>query len=114
MFHRSGVVNFDRLQASLTSNLARHTPETDERVKDRSTAPAGAIGESIESGQHIRRTPLCCGSVGRLDEDSRFRELVEVPVSIGGLDARFLRQPKRCVHLVPIKFVLSTGSCSAP
>jgi hypothetical protein len=58
-----------------------------------SASPPSAFGESVERGEHFRRTPhSVAGSTGRLDEDSRLGERVEVAVSVGGLDAQLLRQ----------------------
>lgn len=64
---------------------------TDE--KQRSASPPGAFGESVERGEHVRRTPHSVArSTGRLDEDARLGERVEVAVSVGGLDSQLLRQ----------------------
>jgi hypothetical protein len=58
-----------------------------------SASPPSAFGESVERGEHFRRTPhSVAGSTGRLDEDSRLGERVEVAVSVGGLDAQLLSQ----------------------
>jgi hypothetical protein len=58
-----------------------------------SVAPSGPVGERVERGEHFRGTPhTVAGPAGRLDEDSRLVERVEVAVSVGGLDAQLLRQ----------------------